>query len=100
MRVCIPLLDLCKTPSHWCSTQCTCFLCVQLPNAGDSHTQQNREKIILGLCIIWGYHGERCFFVQGALSDNGEYGRLVPGRRTVLKERLFGSTEEQRDAAA
>lgn len=38
--------------------------------------------------------------MQGALSDNGEYGRLVPGRRTVLKERLFGSTEEQRDAAA
>lgn len=56
--------------------------------------------MFLGLRIIWGYHGERCFFVQGALSDNGEYGQLLPGRRTVLKERLFGSTEEQRDAAA
>lgn len=55
--------------------------------------------MFLGLGIIWGYHGERCFFVQGALSDNGEYGQLLPGR-TVLKERLFGSTEEQRDAAA
>lgn len=56
--------------------------------------------MFLGLRIIWGYHGERCFFVQGALSDNGEYGQLLPGRITVLKECLFGSTEEQRDAAA
>lgn len=38
--------------------------------------------------------------MQGALSDNGEYGQLLPGRRTVLKERLFGSTKEQKDAAA